>query len=498
MKNNNQKIIDYTIKLYEKLQEERTSLESVWQQVVDYVRPQRSLNPQNGGNSKEIYDATASRSSEMLISGIWSLVNSSAGNWFNLKFSNNELAQNEEALSWLASANKLMKDNLNEASSGFYYKSYEFYADLVCFGTSIFYLGEDITNKKIVYQSEHLGKVFIHQSYHNIDTIIKSISMNTNQSVEFFGLDKVSSVIRKAYKEGKEDTHIFLHLTIPAKYFNDKLAIMKGMKFSSIYIDIEDKSIVLQSGYYEFPYMIARWYTNSNQDYGQSPATISLPDIKMINAMSKTMLIAAQKQIDPPILAPNEASIQGIKANPGGIIYGGIDPLTGNQLIKPLITGGDISNSHELQEQRREAIKEAFYYNLLLSNYKVNATATEVLTNEEQKLRILGPKIARIQTEFLYPLLKRLFSVMLRLNLFPQPPCKISALDVEVDFFGPWNRYNNLSSSLGLNQLYSTMSNINQYDAGIKDMVNWEEVMNLTVAGNGLPNNIINQKINKE
>ena len=42
------------------------------------------------------------------------------------------------------------------------------------------------------------------------------------------------------------------------------------------------------------------------------------------------------------------------------------------------------------------------------------------------------------------------------------------------------------------------MSNINQYDAGIKDMVNWEEVMNLTVAGNGLPNNIINQKINKE
>ena len=270
------------------------------------------------------------------------------------------------------------------------------------------------------------------------------------------------------------------------------------MKFSSIYIDIEDKSIVLQSGYYEFPYMIARWYTNSNQDYGQSPATISLPDIKMINAMSKTMLIAAQKQIDPPILAPNEASIQGIKANPGGIIYGGVDPLTGNQLIKPLITGGDISNYHELQEQRREAIKEAFYYNLLLSNYKVNATDTEVLTNEEQKLRILGPKIARIQTEFLYPLLKRLFSVMLRLNLFPQPPCKISTLDVEVDFFGPWNRYNNLSSSLGLNQLYSTMSNINQYDAGIKDMVNWEEVMNLTVAGNGLPNSIINQKINKE
>ncbi|MFL1781250.1 Bacteriophage head to tail connecting protein [Candidatus Hepatincolaceae symbiont of Richtersius coronifer] len=270
------------------------------------------------------------------------------------------------------------------------------------------------------------------------------------------------------------------------------------MSHSSYYIDVTSKEIVLKSGYYEFPYMITRWYTNAYQEYGQSPAMAAMPDIKMINSISKTMLIAAQKQVDPPILAPNEGAIQGIRSVPGGIIYGGIDPITGNQLLKPLSLGGDLSNTYTLQEQRRASIREAFYNSLLMFNYSNNATATEVVSVNEQKLRILGSKIARIQTEFLYPLLKRQYFIMQRLGLLPNPPKGVDINNIEIDFFGPWNRYQKMVDSIGMQQLGSVINTLKQFDPNVVQAFDWLEVVKLIAEGNGVPENLFNKSIHNK
>jgi len=466
----NQEIANWAINLAEKLSSQRSSLEQLWQQISRYVLPQKG---EESKNNAEVYDSTAVIAAEYLVAGIWSLISNSSLNWFNIK----QKSSQESAFNlkdWLDKANLAMKEMLNNPKRGFYHKSYEFYTDLVCYGTAVFYLSENLEDNSINYQTLNLSSTYLHSVYKDNDCILRKISLNASSCVDLFGYANLSPEILKAKADDSQEIFNFLHLCIPTKYFGDKTAQLKGMKYSSFYIDMQNSAVILKSGHYEFPYMVARWYTSTQNSYGQSPAMGVLADIKMINAMSKTMLVSAQKQVDPPILAPSESSVQGIKAAPGGIIYGGIDPLTGNQLLKPLSLGGDLSSAYELQEQRRNTIKEAFYTSLLVYAYASNATATEVVATNEQKLRILGSKVARIQGEFLYPLLIRQLGIMYRLNLLPKLPQGIKFEDIafEVEFMNSWNRYQKIQESNGLFQLNAMVDKIRDFNPDVVNVLN--------------------------
>ncbi|MDR0484452.1 MAG: head-tail connector protein [Alphaproteobacteria bacterium] len=481
-------IANWSINLLEKLSNQRYPLEKLWQQVGNFVLPQKG---DNGKNLNDVYDSTAVIAAEYLVAGIWSLISNSSLNWFNIKQKSDE---NLDTLKdWLIEVNLAMKAMLNNPKQGFYHKSYEFYTDLVCYGTAVFYLSENLEDNSINYQSLSLSNTYLHSVYKDNDTVLRKLSLNATSCIEMFGVEKLSPEILKAYAEDSQELFSFIHLCLPTRYFADKHTQLKGMKYSSFYIDMQTAQVILKSGHYEFPYMIARWYTNSQNSYGQSPAMTVLADIKMINAMSKTMLVSAQKQVDPPILAPSEASVQGIKATPGGVIYGGIDPLTGNQLLRPLTLGGDLSHAYELIDQRRNTIKEAFYTSLLVYAYASNATATEVVATNEQKLRILGSKVSRIQGEFLYPLLIRQLGIMYRLNLLPKLPSKIKFedIDFEVEFMNSWNRYQKIQESNGLFQLNAMVDKIRNFNPDVVNSLNWDEMLKLVSQANGIPSSIL-------
>ena len=481
---------DKIINLYNDLKSSRSQLEKLWDQIISFVRPQKSVN-QDGG--KEIYDSTALLCAENLVSGLWSLINSSSGSWFYLKYLNNKATNKNKK--WLIEVGEILKNNLAQSQSGFYYKSYEFYADLVCFGTAIFYVSENIQSKQISYQPLNLMDTYLSKTSNNIDIVIRRLKFFASEAVEFFGYDNVSKTIQESYNKGERESFVILHCVAPSCYFFTDYLKIKKMKFSSIYIELETSNVLLKSGYYEFPFMISRWTSNSTQLYGQSPAMNVLADIKMLNAMSKSALIATQKMVDPPLLAPFESAIEGMKTLPGGIIYGGIDPLSGNQLIRPLNLGGDLSNTYILQDQRRQSIKEAFYHSLLLYIYSNNATATEVLSVRDQKIKILGSKIARIQSEFLYPLLKRQLYILNRLNLLPQDGA-IDIDNIEIEFISAWNQQHQLLNSIPVNDLKNSLNLVGEFYPQITDSINWQELLKILAKNYNLPDQIFNLEEN--
>ena len=484
----NQECGEKIINLYNDLKSSRSQLEKLWEQVITFVRPQKCVNPDGG---KEIYDSTALLCAENLVSGLWSLINSSAGSWFYLKSSNNN--NKSKTKKWLIDVGDILKNNLAKSESGFYYKSYEFYADLVCFGTAIFYMTENVENKQISYQPLNLMDTYLSKAGNNIDVVIRRINFSATEAVEFFGYDNVSTQIQESYKKGERENFIILHCVSPEWYLAQDYLKIKKMKFSSIYVELATSKVLLKSGYYEFPFMISRWSSNATQLYGQSPAMNVLADIKMLNAMSKSALIATQKMVDPPLLAPFESAIEGMKTLPGGIIYGGIDPISGNQLIKPLNLGGDLSNTYILQDQRRQSIKEAFYHSLLLYIYSNNATATEVLSINDQKIKILGSKIARIQSEFLYPLIKRQLHILNRLNLLPQDGA-INIDDIEIEFISSFNMQHQLLNTIPLEDLKRSLHLVSEFYPQMVDSINWQELLKILAKNYNLPEQIFNEK----
>ncbi len=206
--------------------------------------------------------------------------------------------------------------------------------------------------------------------------------------------------------------------------------------FSSIYVTIDGKMLG-EGGFNEFPYVVPRFTKSSVEMYGRSPSMTCLPDIKMLNKMSETMIRAAQKTIDPPLLVPDDGFIMPIKTIPGGLNF----YRSGSRdRIEPLQIGANIPFGLEYENQRREAIRQAYFVDQLLMAQNVTMTATEVLQRNEEKMRLLAPVLGRLQSEMLRPLIDRTFSILLRDERLPAPPPMLQGMEIDIEYVSPLAR----------------------------------------------------------
>ena len=64
-------------------------------------------------------------------------------------------------------------------------------------------------------------------------------------------------------------------------------------------------------------------------------------------------------------------------------------------------------------------------------------TATEVVQRNEEKMRILGPVLGRLQSELLQPMIIRIFNIMLRNKLLPDAPEILLNQEIDVEYVSP-------------------------------------------------------------
>ena len=115
-------------------------------------------------------------------------------------------------------------------------------------------------------------------------------------------------------------------------------------------------------------------------------------------------------------------------------------------MITPLNTGANIPIGLSMEEQRRTAIRSAFYVDQLLSGGAPNMTATEVVQRQEERMRVIGPVLGRLMNEMLRPLIDRVFALMLRSDMLQQPPEMLQGRDVDIEYVSPLARAQKSSS----------------------------------------------------
>ena len=114
--------------------------------------------------------------------------------------------------------------------------------------------------------------------------------------------------------------------------------------------------------------------------------------------------------------------------------------------ITPLQAGANIPIGLSMEDQRRMAIRSAFYVDQLLSGSTPNMTATEVIQRQEERMRVIGPVLGRLMNEMLRPMIDRVFALMLRENMLAQPPESIQGTDVDIEYVSPLARAQKSSS----------------------------------------------------
>ena len=419
-----------------RLMEKRSNFESHWQEVADLMLPRKAeITKERARGDKrhtQIFDATAIHALELLAASLHGMLTSSANRWFSLRFKETQLNESDEAKEWLEDSTQRMYDVISK--SNFQQEIFECYHDLIAFGTSCLMIEED-QEDVLNFSARHIKEIYIQENKKGyVDTLYRRFKMPAQAAVSKFGFENVSRDIQNIANKNPFDDIDLVHVVRPRAEFDPNKKDKKNMPYQSVYFEYGSGHIISIGGFLEHPYVIPRYLKASTEQYGRSPGMNALADVKVLNKMVENSLKAAAKQIDPPLLIPDDGMLAPIRMSPGSINY----YRSGSRdRIEPLNINANNSITINNENQRRDAINKMFHIDQLVVTENRNMTATEVIQRQEEKMRILGPVLGRLQSELLSPLITRVFNILLRNGLFVQSPDILQQQELKIEFVSP-------------------------------------------------------------
>jgi hypothetical protein len=419
-----------------RLMEKRSNWESHWQEVADLMLPRKAeITKERARGDKrhtQIFDATSVHALELLAASLHGMLTSSANRWFSLRFKETQLNDSDEAKEWLEDSTQRMYDVISK--SNFQQEIFECYHDLIAFGTSCLMIEED-QEDVLNFSARHIKEIYIQENKKGyVDTLYRRFKMPAQAAVSKFGFENVSRDIQNIANKNPFDDIDLVHVVRPRAEYDPNKKDKKNMPYQSVYFEYGSGHIISIGGFLEHPYVIPRYLKASTEQYGRSPGMNALPDVKVLNKMVENSLKAAAKQIDPPLLIPDDGMLAPIRMSPGSINY----YRSGSRdRIEPLNINANTSITINNENQRRDAINKMFHIDQLVVTENRNMTATEVIQRQEEKMRILGPVLGRLQSELLSPLITRVFNILLRNGLFMQSPDILQQQELKIEFVSP-------------------------------------------------------------
>jgi hypothetical protein len=414
----------------------RSNWESHWQEIGDYMLPRKAdiVQQRTRGDKRNevIFDGTAIHALELLSSSLHGMLTNAASPWFTLAYRDPMLQEDDEAQEWLEGVTEDMYTAFNR--SNFQQEIQELYQDLISFGTSAMFVSADDKNM-VRFNTRHIKEIFIQENEKGIvDTVFREFQISVRAAINLFGEEAMGANIAAKLKNDPYGDVRLLHVVMPRTNYDSSKQDAQNMPFKSCYINPEDVQMISEGGFREFPYVVPRYLKASFETYGRSPAMNALPDVKMLNKMSEVAIKAAQKQIDPPLMVPDDGFMLPVRTVPGGMNF----YRSGSRdRIEPLNIGANNPITLNMIQDRQLAIQKTFYVDQLLTAQGGNMTATEVLQRNEEKMRLLGPVLGRLQSELLQPLIERVFKILERQNIFKPAPEILAQQSVEIEYVSP-------------------------------------------------------------
>ena len=478
------------IQRFTTLQQQRLHWETHWQEIADYIIPRKAdiTKTRTPGDKRTdlVYDGTAIHAAELMSASLHGMLTNAATRWFSLRYSDNELNGDDEAMEWLNEATDVVYQHLNR--SNFSEQVHELYTDLVNFGTGVLFVEAD-DNDGVRFSTRHIAECWISEDEHGrVDTVYRKYKTTARATVNQFG-DNVTQRIHKMDQEEPYKEIEILHVVMPRDERTKGNRNKQNKPFASIYIDPEDKQIIGEGGYDELPYCVPRFLKASFElGYGRSPSMTALADTKMVNKMAEIVLRAAQLQIHPPMMVPDDGFMLPVRTTPGGLNF----YRSGTRdRIEPLAIGANNPLGEQQLESRRTAIRSAFYVDQLILGQGPQMTATEVVQRTEEKMRLLGPVTGRLQVELLQPCLDRVFSILARQKNFAPAPEGIRDNRIDIEYVSPLAKAQRSGDVTAAMQLVEILMPLMQLDPNVVDFLDMDGLAKHIIRVTGVPAEVV-------
>ena len=447
-------------KRMKQLEDGRSDYESLQKEVIKFILPQRynydrtQLKGQKYGTS--VYDGTPTSALNLFADGLFGNLMNPAMRWFRLKlrkdFWRNKRISPTEKLDiqeWLDECEALMYSAF--ARSNIYEETPEFLRDGGSVGTATMYSEEDLERDRTVFCTRHPGECYISESkFGKVDTLYRKFKWPLHKIVERFGVDNLPETIRGLVEPNQDQEYEIIHATFPRGnievYFSDngirkQKRSNKFFPFESVYLLLDaapSPHILSESGYKLFPYLVWRYRKNSDGGpYGESPGQDALIDMYALNQIGRSMLIGAQKSVEPALNVPEEMRGK-VRLNPHGLNYYKDE----RRIIAPVDLVRQFSNAEYMEQRKREAIEEHFKVKFFTMLYTAalegrQLSVPQVLEMQGEKASQMSTMVGRLVSEFFDPLIDRVWQIEYDAGRIPPPPPVLEGEDIEVDYLGP-------------------------------------------------------------
>lgn len=489
------------VRYFSQLQSDRYQWESLWEDVIDYILPnRRSIYDdavRGDDRSVEIYDSTATQANIRLAAGLNSTLTNQNMLWFGLETNNRELNKDPSVRDYLQRRTNAIKRAYD--ISNFYTEVHEMYLDVGSLGTGVLYVEPSFKpGKQLNFKSVHIREIYIDENPHGVvDTVFRKFKMNVKQCIQKWG-ENCSDEVKELYNAGKFNTEIeILHAVFPRPKRNPNLQDRKNMRFASLWIEFSSKHLIDEGGFNTMPYIVPRWLKSSGEMYGRSPAVSVLADIKTLNEMMYSLLLSGQLAVEPPLQVPDEGFMN-INVEPRGISYyraGSADR------IEPLDLGRNVPLTFEMVQIYQDKINDAFLQNKLELIDKREMTAEEVRARMSENARVLGPTMGRLEYEFLNILNDRVTDILENDIVYEdgsaylEPlPSNLEGENVMLKFTSPIARNQRMQEAEAVGYFLQGVRNNSQFAPQVLDKVNWDRVTELDAEVFGVPLDILNDE----
>lgn len=300
----------------------------------------------------------------------------------------------------------------------------EHFVDMGVFGTSgvgTFEGPKDDITLPVVYESWDIKRMAIAENAQGfVDVIYRERERTVRQILQKYTRpgDKIHKRIMELASAKKWNDKIkVLEIIEPKKATLNKIGVA-GMAFRSVHIDISNHKTMRESGFHEMPVSVGRAFKTLSEVYGRSSGMLALPDAYSLNALAEAVLVATEKQLDPPLGLLDSGRLGGgvVDTSAGALnIFNDSGRLGGQNPIFPLFTVGELQSSEKLMEQLKGKIMQAFFLDRLLDlNNQTQMTAFETSIRNRMRGESLGSLFSREKTEVLTPTIERTFNILYR------------------------------------------------------------------------------------
>ena len=429
-----------------------------------------------------IYHSVAWQANQSFAAGVMSGLTPPSRQWFRLIWSNDTMKNHPEAGELLDKRMNILQDVL--LKSNFYNAIHSAYLELA-FGQAPLAIFQD-ADTGVHFVPFTVGTYMMENGPDGIvDTFCTKYEMTARQLADKFGADRLPSSIRAELENGGVKTkHKLWWLVEPNQFHDRNKEVMDKyhMKYLSLYwLEEGEKDFLDIGGFQEWPIPVARYIVTGNETYGKGPGWFAEGDSKGLQKLEKDDIIAVELGIKPPMAASATTAKQGINLTPGSYTV-----VERNEPVTPLFNVN--VNLQHLQEKildLQDRIKRAYSADLFMMLERLedkSMTAQEVLQRKQEQLQQLGPVVQRLQFEFLRKIIERVYNILDRAGILPQPEDAELALalsneEVTIEYISPLAQAQKMAGMTNIEQAIAFTGQLAQFDQSVLDKIDFAKTI---------------------